>query len=610
MFRWFEQRISPFKPSPATPPPNELLGFYWYFIRQCKSVIFAVLIVGLVVALIEVLLFAFLGELVNLMTAAETPASFFSDHGELLLWMAFVALILRPIVYGIQLLLVNHAILPNFTALIRWQTHKHVLHQSVSFFHNDFAGRIANKVMQTAPSLRESVIQVIDTLWFVSIYAILALGLFAQSDFRLMIPLILWMLTFVLLLWYFVPRVKERAKLLSESRSSLTGRIVDSYTNILTAKLFSHTDREESYAGEAIRELTQRFFHQMRLISTLETCVIFINGSLIVATCGLGIWLWSQDAISLGAIALSTGLVIRINNMALWVMFVVTGIFENLGAVHEGMETIAKPHTVIDRTDATKLNVNQGEICFNNVTFAYDDANPVIKDLNLKLHAGERIGIVGPSGAGKSTLVNLLMRFYDIEHGDITIDGYDISTVTQQSLRANIGVVTQDSSLLHRSAKDNILYGRPDADIDVAVEAAKRAHAHEFILGLRDLDGRTGYDAYVGERGVKLSGGQRQRITIARVLVKDAPILVLDEATSALDSEVEAAIQQQLNHLMHGKTVIAIAHRLSTIAAMDRLVVIDQGRIVGQGSHRELLAENGLYTKLWQHQSGGFLGDI
>ena len=608
MFRWFETRIDPFQAFDEGQPPGKLLPFIWHYTVQVWPAFAAVLVIGLFAALIEVSLFAFLGKLVDLMQSATSPSSFFSDHGTLLMWMAFVAVVLRPVLFSLHVLVVNQVIIANVTGLIRWQTHKYVLRQSLSFFQNDFAGRIANKIMQTGPSLRESVVQIVDALWFVIIYTVSALLLFSQNDPRLMVPLILWMAAFVTVLIIFVPRIKDQSKVLSETRSTLTGRIVDSYSNILTAKLFSHTEREDQYAGDAIAEMTSEFRTQLRLITKMESAIWVINGLLITGTCGLALLLWSQGAISLGAIAFATGLVIRINNMAAWIMWVITGIFENIGTVQEGMETISKPHTVVDIPEAQPLKVSQGEICYEHVRFAYDDNNAVIPDLSLTIAPGERIGIVGPSGAGKSTLVSLLLRFHDLNSGRIMIDQQDIASVQQHSLRFHIGMVTQDSSLMHRSVMDNIRYGRPEADTASAIEAAKKAHAHEFILGLQDLDGRTAYEAHVGERGVKLSGGQRQRIAIARVLLKDAPILLLDEATSSLDSGIEAAIQEQFYNLMEGKTVIAIAHRLSTIAAMDRLVVMDQGRIVEQGNHDTLIQEDGLYAQLWRHQSGGFLG--
>jgi ATP-binding cassette subfamily B multidrug efflux pump len=541
---WFETLIDPFRHAPVKQPPARLVPFYWHFILQVWPVIAAALVTGFLSALVEVALFIYFGQIVDLVKDAKKPASFFTEHASLLLWMAFVAMIARPVAFALHAVTVNLAIAPNFTNLIRWQTHRYVLRQSLAFFQGDFAGRIANKIMQTAPSLRESVVQFVDTLWFVGIYTVMALALFSQADVRLMIPLVLWVGGFVAILIWFVPRIKRRATIMSEARSTLTGRIVDSYTNILTVKLFAHADREDDYAGEAMEDQTEKFRDELRYIVAMESLVWTLNGFLIVGTSALALWLWSGGLITIGAIALVMGLIIRINNMAGWVMFVVTSMFENIGTVQEGVDTIARPHALVDRPDAVPLQVTQGEIRFEGVRFHYGRKIGVIDDLSLRIEPGERVGLVGRSGAGKSTLVNLLLRFYDLEKGWITIDGQDITRASQDSLRAQIGMVTQDASLLHRSVMDNICYGSAVTDKAAAIEAAKQAHAHEFVVALKDPKGRTGYDAHVGERGVQLSGGQRQRIAIARVLLKDAPILVLDEATSALDSEVEAAIQE------------------------------------------------------------------
>ena len=607
MFRWFEHLVDHFAPTSDRQPPARLAAFYWHYARQVWPLLAAVMVVGLCAALVEVALFAFLGEIVDLVRAAETPSAFFAEHGVTLAIMAVVALILRPLVFGLHTLLVNQAIVPSLTNLVRWQTHRYVLRQSLSFFQDDFAGRIANKIMQTGPSLRESVVQTVDALWFVAIYTVSALLLFLEIDPQLMLPLVLWVIAFVAALSYFVPRIQRRSFLVSEARSMLTGRIVDGYTNILTVKLFAHAEREEAFAREALEEHTEKFRAEMRMITLMEFTIWVIGGALIVSTCGLALLLWSQDQITLGAIALATGLVLRINNMAGWIMWVVTGIFENLGTVQEGMETISRPHLVTDRPAARPLSVGRGEIRYEGIRFHYGKGGGVIDDLSLTVRPGQKVGLVGRSGAGKSTLVNLLLRFHDLEAGRILIDGQDIAEVTQESLRAQIGVVTQDPSLLHRSVLENIRYGRPGASEDQVIAAADQAHAHGFVQDLRDGRDGQGYAARVGERGVKLSGGQRQRVALARVLLKDAPILILDEATSALDSEVEAAVQEQLAQLMTGKTVIAIAHRLSTIAAMDRLIVMDRGRIIEDGDHGSLLRHNGLYAQLWARQSGGFL---
>jgi ATP-binding cassette subfamily B multidrug efflux pump len=607
MFRWFETRIDPFAGGVDVRPPDRLLAFYWHFIRQAWPGFAALLVAGFLGGVIEAALFAFVGSLVDMMRAAQSPETFLADHWPTLSFMAFVAMVARPIVSAAHDLIKQQMIGGNVTMLIRWQTHGYVLRQSIAFFQNDFAGRIASRVMQTAPALRESVIQSIDAVWFVAVYWLSAFALFAAADLRLVGPLLVWFVAYGFALAWFVPRLKARSIETSDARSMLTGRIVDSYTNIQTVRLFAHTEREDAFARAAMEEQLVRLNRQLRLTTIMETVLYLINGVLIVATSALAIWLWSHGLVTLGAIALVTGLTIRIVNMSGWIMWTVAGIFENIGVVHEGMETIARVREVVDAPGAKALVVDRGAISFERIRFHYGKQGGVIDDLSLDVAPGEKVGLVGRSGAGKSTLVNLLLRFYDLEGGRILIDGEDIARVTQSSLRANIGMVTQDTSLLHRSVLDNILYGRPESGMAAAREAARRAHADGFITGLEDGRGRKGYEAHVGERGVKLSGGQRQRIAIARVLLKNAPILILDEATSALDSEVEAAIQESLAELMAGKTVIAIAHRLSTIAAMDRLVVMDAGRIVEQGSHRELLGRGGLYADLWERQSGGFL---
>ena len=621
MFRWFETRINAFPADPPRRPPTSLLEFYWYFVKPVWPVFLLLLAVGCAGSLIEVALFAFVGSIVDLMRVASTPETFFSDHGGTLLWMGFVAVILRPVVSTAHDLIKNQMISGPFTTRIRWLTHRYVLRQSLGFFQNDFAGRVANKVMQTGPALRESVVQVVDAVWYVAVYWTGALILFWQADWRLTLPLIAWLATYAFALVYFVPRIKKASTEASEARSMLMGRIVDSYTNILTVKLFAHADREDGYARDGLMEQMSKWQASLKLLTTLELVLYSMNGLLLASATGVGLWLWSMGHLTIGAIALATGLVIRIVNMSGWVLFTVAGIFENIGIVQEGVETISRPNDVVDAARARELVVTRGEIRFEHVRFNYgvksmqpeelgaQHGGPprVIRDLSLTVRPGEKVGLVGRSGAGKSTLVNLLLRFYDLEGGRILIDGQNVSEVTQESLRMQIGMVTQDTSLLHRSVRHNILYGRPDAGEERAIAAARRAEAHDFILRAADLKGRQGYDAHVGERGVKLSGGQRQRVAIARVLLKNAPILVLDEATSALDSEAEAAIQEQLFNLMQGKTVIAIAHRLSTIAAMDRLIIMDEGSIVEEGSHAELIQRGGLYAELWARQSGGFL---
>lgn len=607
LYRRFEKLIDIFRDAPTAAPPDRVLPFYTYYLKQVWPSFAVLLIVGLFGALIEVALFSYLSRIIDL--AQGTPnVNFFKEHGIELAWMAVVALVLRPIFVGLHDLLVHQTLSPSLTSLIRWQNHSYVLKQSLNFFQNDFAGRIAQRIMQTGNSLRDSAVQAVDALWHVLIYAISSLVLFAEADWRLMIPLLTWIAAFIGALYYFVPRVKERSVVSSDARSKLMGRIVDGYTNITTLKLFAHTNFEQQYAREAIKEQTEKAQLAGRVVTSMDVVITSLNGLLIVSTTGLALWLWTQSLITVGAIALATGLVIRIVNMSGWIMWVVTGIFENIGMVQDGLQTISQPVSITDREQAQPLNVARGEVRFDHVDFHYGKKSGIIGDLNLTIKPGEKIGLIGPSGAGKSTLVNLLLRLYDVQGGRILIDGQNIAEVGQESLRERIGMITQDTSLLHRSIRDNLLYGKPDATDAELWEAVHKARADEFIPLLSDSEGRTGFDAHVGERGVKLSGGQRQRIAIARVLLKDAPILIMDEATSALDSEVEAAIQESLETLMEGKTVIAIAHRLSTIARMDRLVVLEKGKIAETGSHAELLAHGGLYARLWQHQTGGFVG--
>ena len=615
LITWFETRIDPFEGRDVARPPDKLFEFYRFFIAPVWPYFVLLLIAGFLGSAIEVALMGFVGTIVDRMRTHADPATFVSTHAVMLTLMAVVALVLRPLVSTAHDFIKNQMMSPTLTNRIRWQTHRYVLRQSLGFFQNDFAGRVANKIIQTSTALRESVIQMTDATWYASVQFFGATALFAASDWRLTIPLFIWLAAYIGALRWFVPRIKERSTAASDARSVLVGRIVDSYTNIMTVKLFAHADREDAYAREALTEMMRKWQASMRLTTGMEATLYALNGVLLVTASGMAIWLWTQHAVTVGDIAVVSGLVIRIVAMSGWIMWTMADVFENIGVVHDGMETISRANALQDTPDAVPLVVPRGDIRFEHIHFHYgagraadaDAPTRVIEDLSLRVRPGEKVGLVGRSGAGKSTLVNVLLRFYDLEGGRILIDGQDIAHVTQDSLRAEIGMVTQDTSLLHRSVRDNILYGRPDATEAEMIAAARQAEAHDFIVGLDDLKGRKGYDAHVGERGVKLSGGQRQRIAIARVLLKNAPILVLDEATSALDSEVEAAIQSSLETLMHGKTVIAIAHRLSTIAAMDRLVVMEDGRIVEEGSHVELLKRGGLYSSLWQRQSGGFL---
>ncbi|HMA13370.1 MAG TPA: ABC transporter ATP-binding protein [Kiloniellaceae bacterium] len=607
MYAFFERLFDPLAPAPIRRPPATTAAFFWHFLGPIRGLLLVTLAISGIAAAAELALYAFLGVLVDWMTVGS-PENFLREHGWALAGMAFIALILRPVATLVSRGLINLGLAPGLTNRVRWLNQRYVVRQSLTYFQNDFAGRIAQKVMQTGHAVREAVINVIDGVWFLLIYLIGTLGLFAGIDWRLLLPVVVWTVGYALVIYFMVPPVRRKSAAVSESNSALTGRVVDSYTNIQSVKLFAHAEREDAFVAEVIDRHTVNLRHLMRAIFLMTVTLTLLNTALILAVTGLAVVLWMDGLISVGAIAVAIGLIIRLTQMSGWILRTVTSLFENIGTVQNGIDTIAQSYSVTDRPDATALKVTDGEVRFEDIGFHYGQEGGVIDKLSLTIRPGEKVGIVGRSGAGKSTLVNLLLRFYDLESGRILIDGQDIAEVTQQSLRAQIAMVTQDTALLHRSIRDNIVYGKPEASEEDVRRAAELAEAAGFIPELRDLRGRRGYDAYVGERGVKLSGGQRQRIAIARVILKDAPILVLDEATSALDSEVEAAIQGQLQHLMRGKTVIAIAHRLSTIAAMDRLVVMDRGHIVEQGSHHELLAKGGLYAQLWERQSGGFLG--
>jgi ATP-binding cassette subfamily B multidrug efflux pump len=606
MYRWFETLLNPFPPEEPVEPPRTLVAFCLHYTRGSWPLIIVSAILTSLIAATEVWMFGFLGNIVDWLSA-QSRETFLQTEGWKLAGMAFIVLVFLPgIVLGNSML--NHQTLfANYPMRIRWQVHRYLLKRSMTFYQDEFAGRIATKLMQTALAVRECVIKLIDVLNYVVVYFLGVLVLVGASDWRLAVPLGVWLVCYLFLLRHYVPRLGKVSEEQADARSIMTGRVVDSYTNIQTVKLFSHAQREASYARESMEGFLDPAYRTMRLVTSLYGTLYFLNSLLLAAVGAISIWLWLAGTVSIGAVAVALGLVLRLWGMSQWIMWEVSGLFENIGTVQDGIRSISLPRLVEDRPGARDIVAERGAIAFENVRFHYGKKKSVIEDLSLTIRPGEKVGVVGRSGAGKSTLVNILLRFYDVEGGRVLIDGQDIAGVTQDSLRAQIGVVTQDTSLLHRSVRDNIAYGRPDATEEMILEAARRAEALDFVAGLSDAKGRKGLDAHVGERGVKLSGGQRQRIAIARVMLKDAPILILDEATSALDSEVEAAIQENLYRLMEGKTVIAIAHRLSTIAAMDRLVVMDKGRIIEEGTHDDLIANGGLYAQLWQRQSGGFL---
>ncbi|KTD90260.1 MULTISPECIES: ABC transporter ATP-binding protein [unclassified Pseudoalteromonas] len=613
MYRLFERMTNAFPEEKPTQPPSTLFAFCRHYTKGMELSLVLMSISAALLAILEVSLFSYMGQLVDWLST-HTPQTLFVEQKSELIKMAIMLLVVLPIVVFFHAAILHQALLGNYPMSIRWSAHRYLLRQSVSFYQNEFAGRIATKVMQTSLAVREAVMKLLDVLMYIVVYFGAMVFLVAEADWRLMIPLLVWLALYASIQVYFVPKLKKIASSQADARSEMTGRIVDSYTNISTIKLFSYTQREEQYAKQSMDVFLQPVYKQMRLVTSLNFAINTLNYLLVFSVAALSLYLWSLSAISTGAIAVAVSLSLRLNGMAQWIMWEISSLFENIGTATDGMKTLSNPIKVDDKPNANTLEVTQGSIEFQNIHFNYGKAanethrGPVMNGLNLNIKPGEKIGLVGRSGAGKSTLVNLLLRFYDTDSGCIKIDGQNITDVSQESLRRYIAMVTQDTSLLHRSVKDNILYGRPDATEAEMLNAAKQAKALEFINDLEDSKGNKGFNAQVGERGVTLSGGQRQRIAIARVLLKNAPILILDEATSALDSEVEAAIQASLDDLMTGKTVIAIAHRLSTIAQMDRLIVLDNGGVVEQGSHDELIAQGGIYAGLWAHQTGGFIG--
>jgi len=607
LFAVFERLIDPYPDAVPPPAPRGLWPFIWANTRGVRRYVAVMTALTAVIGAFEALLFAFLGQLVDGLSATS-PERWWPEERATLLAVAAV-LVASPLLIAWQALAKYQTVNGNFPMRLRWNFHRQMLGQSLAFYQDEFAGRVAAKVMQTSLAVRDTVMIVTDILVFIIIYFVTMLAVVGGFDVRLVLPFLGWLLLYILALSFFVPRLGKVAKDQADARSLMTGRITDAYTNIATVKLFSHAGRESGYVRSAMQEFMGTAYQQMRLVTWLEIVIHSLSMGLVLATAGAALWLWTEGGVGVGAVAAATAMALRLNGISHWIMWEMASLFEHIGTMQDGMNTLSRVPVINDQPGAAELQVSRGELRFDAVRFGYGAAKPVIDGFTLTIRPGEKIGLVGRSGAGKSTLVNLLLRFYDLESGRILIDGQDIAGVTQNSLRAQVGMVTQDTSLLHRSVRDNLLYGRPDAGDAAMVGAATRAEAHGFIQTLADAKGRTGYDAHVGERGVKLSGGQRQRIAIARVMLKDAPILLLDEATSALDSEVEAAIQASLYELMQGKTVVAIAHRLSTIAAMDRLVVMDAGRIVEQGDHRSLLDQGGLYARLWAHQSGGFLGE-
>lgn len=607
MFNWFEKLVNPFPEKTINAAPKDFWSFAWECTKDMRWFILAMTLFTAATGAFEALLFALMGKAVDWLGSIKPELLWQQEKGHLLLLAAL--LLLSTILIAFQTLFKHQTLAGNFPMRLRWNFHRLMLNQSMSFYQDEFAGRVTAKVMQTALAVRDMWFTVADIMVYVVIYFATMVAIVGSFNRYIMLPFLAWVSLYAITLRYFVPRLSKISQMQADARSLMTGRITDAYTNISTVKLFSHAGREANYVQTAMHEFLGNVHKQMRLVTMVEVVNHFLNMLLILSCGGMALWLWTKGEVGLGGVAAALAMTFRLNGMSHWVMWEMTSLYEQIGTVQDGINTLSLPHQVLDAADAKSLAVREGQVHFNQVNFAYYHQKPLLQDFELKIQPGEKVGLVGRSGAGKSSIVNLLLRFYEINGGQILIDSQDISQVTQNSLRAHIGMVTQDTSLLHRSVRENILYGRPDASEAEMIAAAKRAQAHDFILNLRDAKGRTGYDAHVGERGVKLSGGQRQRIAIARVMLKDAPILVLDEATSALDSEVEAVIQDSLYDLMQGKTVIAIAHRLSTIAAMDRLIVLDQGAIIEQGDHKTLLAKNGLYAQLWKHQSGGFLGE-
>ncbi len=607
MLSWFERLVPPFPDGPPDQPPEGFFAFIWSATQGIRGLILLLAILTALIGAFEALLFAMLGNIVDWLSKVPPHLLWQQEKRNIILLTA--VLLASPLLIAAQALVKYQALNGNFAMRLRWNFHRHLLGQSMSFFQDEFSGRVSAKMMQTALAVRDAVMIVTDILVFVVIYFLTMTLVAGSFDRQLLLPFFGWLILYVLTLMYFVPRLGRAASAQADARSLMSGRVTDAYSNIATVKLFSHNQREALYAKQSMQEFLATVYRQMRLVTGFEIVNHILGIALILATAGATLWLWSTNAVGIGAVAAATAMALRLNGVSHWIMWEMANLFENIGTVQDGIGALSRPVAIRDVPDAPNLQVGRGEITFTHLDFSYVPGKPVVSDFNLRIRAGEKIGLIGRSGAGKSTIVNLLLRFYQAPAGSIHIDGQDIGQVTQESLRRQIGMVTQDTSLLHRSVRDNLLYGRPDADESAMRQAARNAEAEEFILGLNDAKGRTGYDAHVGERGVKLSGGQRQRIAIARVMLKDAPILLLDEATSALDSEVESVIQRDLYRLMEGKTVIAIAHRLSTIAAMDRLIVMDQGRIVETGSHADLIAMNGLYARLWSHQSGGFLID-